>query len=194
MNLFYNRPIIRQGRHSFAQKMKSIMTIACILGSVLMWSADALSKPRYGINLGIGVSTSMNGSVTFTMEHPFSDRWSMSASAGVSIRQIKDPRFDETDTHHKEFDDTTERSPDSSHAESFSFSYWPQSVNKGIAVSIGAEHLGNAGFDAIFGISYRIPIWKGLSADIRWQTRCIRPIIYGTKDNGTAGLNLYYRF
>ena len=48
------------------------MAVAFILGSTLMWSADALAEPRYRMNFGIGVSTSMNGSLTFTMEHPFS--------------------------------------------------------------------------------------------------------------------------
>lgn len=170
------------------------MAVAFILGSTLMWYADAQAEPRYRMNFGIGVSTSMNGSLTFTMEHPFSERWSVSVSAGHRIRQMKGLRSKESETHQQEFDDAPEIYSDSSHRESFTFSYWPQRVNKGIAVSFGAEYIGKEGFDAICGISYRIPIWKGLSADICWQTGCIRPVIYGHKVNGTAGLNLYYRF
>lgn len=170
------------------------MAIACILGHALLWPADLLSETRHGMNVGLGISTSLNGSCTFTMEHPFAERWAISASAGIRIRELKVSSLDETLTHNKEFEDASARPSGSSHRETFSFSYWPQKVNKGPSVYIGAEYIGNEGADAICGISYRIPIWKGLSADISWQTGCIRPIIYGTKSIGSAGLNFYYRF
>ena len=102
---------------------------------------------------------------------------------------------EETIEHYKEFglypSDNVLSVP--AHLENFRFSFWPEDAGKGIAISAGAEHSSTEGFDFICGISYRIPIWKGLSAGIGAQIRCIRQVM---DDSGSASadLNLNYRF
>ena len=175
------------------------MTLAFIIGAGWLWINEAYSQTRHresGMSVGIGASTSLKGSCGLTIEHPIADRWSLSASAGFSITPIRKGRHRETLEHLKEFEDIpkTDSLSMTHHRESFSFSYWPMGTGKGVSVSIGAEYLSTEGFDAICGLSYRIPIWKGLSAALSCRFRCIGPMIYGNRKSGAAGVDIFYRF
>ena len=174
--------------------MKQIMAIAFTFGLILMWDPTTSAQSKYRMNIGIGVSTAMNGSCQFTMEHSFAKKWTVTASAGVSLKYGN--ASEETIIHRSEFDmlPVSDTVSSQRHRESFGFSYWPQGTDKGIALSIGAEHISRDGFDAICGIAYRIPIWKGLSADLSYKVRCIGPVLYRKKDTGSAEMNLYYSF
>ena len=174
--------------------MKQIMAIAFTFGLILMWDPTTSAQSKYRMNIGIGVSTAMNGSCQFTMEHSFAKKWTVTASAGVSLKYGN--ASEETIIHRSEFDmlPVSDTVSSQRHRESFGFSYWPQGTDKGIALSIGAEHISRDGFDAICGIAYRIPIWKGLSADLSYKVRCIGPVLYRKKDTGSAEVNLYYSF
>ena len=174
--------------------MKQIMAIAFTFGLILMWNPTTSAQSKYRMNIGIGVSTAMNGSCQFTMEHSFAKKWTVTASAGVSLKYGN--ASEETIIHRSEFDmlPVSDTVSSQRHRESFGFSYWPQGTDKGIALSIGAEHISRDGFDAICGIAYRIPIWKGLSADLSYKVRCIGPVLYRKKDTGSAEMNLYYSF
>ena len=170
------------------------MAIAFTFGLILMWDPTTSAQSKYRMNIGIGVSTAMNGSCQFTMEHSFAKKWTVTASAGVSLKYGN--ASEETIIHRSEFDmlPVSDTVSSQRHRESFGFSYWPQGTDKGIALSIGAEHISRDGFDAICGIAYRIPIWKGLSADLSYKVRCIGPVLYRKKDTGSAEMNLYYSF
>ena len=170
------------------------MAIAFTFGLILMWNPTTSAQSKYRMNIGIGVSTAMNGSCQFTMEHSFAKKWTVTASAGVSLKYGN--ASEETIIHRSEFDmlPVSDTVSSQRHRESFGFSYWPQGTDKGIALSIGAEHISRDGFDAICGIAYRIPIWKGLSADLSYKVRCIGPVLYRKKDTGSAEMNLYYSF
>ena len=170
------------------------MAIAFTFGLILMWDPTTSAQSKYRMNIGIGVSTAMNGSCQFTMEHSFAKKWTVTASAGVSLKYGN--ASEETIIHRSEFDmlPVSDTVSSQRHRESFGFSYWPQGTDKGIALSIGAEHISRDGFDAICGIAYRIPIWKGLSADLSYKVRCIGPVLYRKKDTGSAEVNLYYSF
>lgn len=174
--------------------MKQIMAIAFTFGLIMMWDPTTSAQSKYRMNIGIGVSTAMNGSYQFTMEHHFARKWSMIASAGLRFNSSH--ASEETIRHRSEFDTmpVSDTLSTPRHKESFGFSYWPQGTDKGIALSIGAEHISRDGFDAICGIAYRIPIWKGLSADLSYKVRCIGPVLYRKKDTGSAEVNLYYSF
>lgn len=174
--------------------MKQIMAIAFTFGLILMWNPTTSAQSKYRMNIGIGVSTAMNGSYQFTMEHHFARKWSMIASAGLRFNSSH--ASEETIRHRSEFDamPVLDTLSTPRHKESFGFSYWPQGTDKGIALSIGAEYISRDGFDAICGIAYRIPIWKGLSADLSYKVRCIGPVLYRKKDTGSAEVNLYYSF
>lgn len=170
------------------------MAIAFSLGLILQWNFTTSAQSKYRMNIGIGVSTAMNGSCQFTMEHSFAKKWTVTASAGVSLKYGN--ASEETIIHRSEFDmlpvsDTVSLQR---HRESFGFSYWPQGTDKGLSLSIGTEHISSVGLDAICGISYRIPIWKGLYADFSYKVRCIGPVLYRKKDTGSAEVNLYYSF
>ena len=130
------------------------MAIAFTFGLILMWNPTTSAQSKYRMNIGIGVSTAMNGSYQFTMEHHFARKWSMIASAGLRFNSSH--ASEETIRHRSEFDTMPVLDTLSTprHKESFGFSYWPQGTDKGIALSIGAEHISRDGFDAICGIAY----------------------------------------
>lgn len=170
------------------------MALAITLGFIPLWNLTTAAQSRYGMNIGIGVSTSMNGSCQFTIEHPFAAKWAVTASAGLRFKSGN--ASEETIGHRSEFDmipvSDTLSSP--GHRESFGFSYWPRGTDRGIALTIGAEYISSEGMDATFGITCRIPIWRGISADFSYKVRCIGPVLYRKKDTGTAEVNLYYSF
>lgn len=175
------------------------MTVACLLaaGWILNGNASAQEKSKdYGINIGIGTSTSLKWSCTLTIEHPFAERWSVSASAGFNIRSNEHADgHNETAMHNYEFKGPSIiESSQHEHMAGFSLSYWPKGEGKGASVILGAEHLSTDGFDAICGLSYRIPIWKGISASINYRLRCISTVLYGSKKAGAAGIDIFYRF
>ena len=175
------------------------MTVACLLaaGWILNDNASAQEKSKdYGINIGIGTSTSLKWSCTLTVEHPFAERWSVSASAGFNIRSNEHADgHNETAMHHYEFKGPSIiESSQHEHMAGFSLSYWPTGGGKVVSIILGAEHLSTDGFDAICGLSYRIPIWKGISASINYRLRCISSVLYGSKKAGAAGIDIFYRF
>lgn len=186
-------------RHSFAQKTKRVMKLVCILGVLLLGLTESFAQVKESgkrLSIGVGVSTSLNGCGELSFEHAISPNWSVSISAGVRIGLPESLTDDETREHHQEFDSRELKTDSSgaSHKEAFIFSYWPAGLREGPALSFGAEHLDIYGLDAICAISYRLRIWKRLSADISYSIRCVAPLLYGTGHDGTAGLKLYYRF
>ena len=179
--------------------MKRVMKLICILGAILICQTEAFAQVKESnkrLSIGVGISTSLNGCGEFAIEHTISSQWSVSISAGIRISMPDSLTNEETREHHKEFDSrelqTDISSP--SHKEAFIFSYWPVSISKGPALSFGAEYLNTLGLDATCGISYRLCIWKNLSADISYNIRCVTPLLYGTGHDGSAGFKLYYRF
>ena len=171
------------------------MAIAFMFASILTCSAKASAQDTYRISIGVGGSTSLSGCLHLSVEHPIAQKWSVTASIGLRPGQSRWKKNKETIEHYKEFglypSDNVLSVP--AHLENFRFSFWPEDAGKGIAISAGAEHSSTEGFDFICGISYRIPIWKGLSAGIGAQIRCIRQVM---DDSGraSADLNLNYRF
>lgn len=168
--------------------------LICILGAGLLCLTASFAQGR--LSIGVGLSTSFNGCGEIAVEHGFCEKWAVSISAGFKIGLTGSLTSEETISHHQEFGGNViqEYKSISSHKESFVFSYWPAGIREGPSLSFGAEYLDMEGFDAIFGICYRILIWRKLHADICYHIRCITPILYGSGHKGTAGLKLYYRF
>lgn len=172
------------------------MAIAFMFASILTCSAKASAQDTYRISIGVGGSTSLSGCLRLSVEHPIAQKWSVTASIGLRPWQSRWKKNKETIEHYKEFglyqSDNVLSVP--AHLENFRFSFWPEDAGKGIAISAGAEHSSTEGFDFICGISYRIPIWKGISASINYRLRCISTVLYGSKKAGAAGIDIFYRF
>ena len=191
--------MVRKTQHSFAEKMKTVMKLACIIGAGILNATNSHARTNHAsdmVCIGTGYSTSMNGCIEFCIEHYIASRWSVSISTGFNIRRPSILLTEESISHHQEFSSSpsvSERLIDT-HKESFTFSYWPLKTYQGISLSLGAEYIGKEGLDAICCINYRLSIWKGLSLDIGYSIRCIDQLIRSADHNGNAGIKILYRF
>lgn len=175
------------------------MKLACILGAGILFTIDSYAQQNITherASIGIGLSTTSNGTGEFSAEYAVASRWSVSFSGGFKIGTPASLSDKETIAHHEEFGSRTRAAADPRlvHKESISIVFWPAEAYKGISLSLGVEYISHEGLDGIIGVSYRIPIWKMIATDLGYHIRCISPLIYNSRYNGAACIKIHYRF
>lgn len=173
--------------------------IALILCFGLIWQTDATARTRHKDNrtcIGLGFSSFLGGCCELSAEHGFSDRWSVSVSAGLNITDAFTARDRESMEHHQTFDKeiTTGNPSGPVHHESFSVAFWPQGIFNGISLALGAQQSSAEGADIILSINYHIPIYKRLDACISGSIRGMSMMRNDTGNATAAGVKLIYRF
>ena len=179
--------------------MKKMLMIACILCADFIWQTDTTAQIRqkdYRTYIGIGVSSFIDGSCILTAEHGFSDRWSLSITAGFNISSAFITPDRESAEHHQTFNEghLSQVSSGFMHHESFSIAFWPHGVFNGISLGLGAQQLSTEGIDAILAINYHMHIYERLAVCISGNIRSISLIQNKVEDAVDAGIKLVYGF
>ena len=129
------------------------------------------AQPSIGLNLSSLLYKEMN----IAIEYKISEHWSISASEGLSLKALKRQTTNEEVEHDSNFHHNTLPSERAyTHRGTASLRYWAKKVYSGAFVSVGGEYRSDCGLDANFGIGYMLPIWKGLSGTILYDTGIIR--------------------
>lgn len=144
--------------------MRTKLAILTVLLNVINMTAQ--NKSSLGFDLG-GMLT--EGEVRIMAGYGFHDRWSVRYSTAIGIEAWKPAADHESESHKTEFGQSEERSPSSRHT-SLSFLYWPKQTYDGMYMGIGGRYDMNGKAGCIISIGYCIPIWKGLSAALSYNT------------------------
>ena len=125
--------------------------------------------------IGTDLSALLYKEIKIHIGHRIGRHWSISASAGANIQELRRHTDDETAGHEKEFppSQTLPEAP-YTHRESIGLCYWPQAPFSGTFLSFGGEYRSGTGLDATIGAGYMFSIWKGLTGTIRYDTGIIR--------------------
>ena len=178
--------------------MKRMLTITLILCACTIWQTDITARTRhkdYRTCIGLGFSSFLDGCCELSAEHGFSDRWSVSVSAGFNIRNAF-TADSESEEHSLVFDEGIVAGKPSGrvHHESFSIAFWPQGAFNGISLALGAQQSSTEGADIVLTVNYHVPINKRLAACINWSIRGMSMVQNKTGNAAVAGVKILYRF
>lgn len=140
---------------------------------IILLLATALCRAQTYI--GLDLSSIIFSEFRIDMGHAISKRWSISASAGVSLDILRRGLNQDEKGHEEEL--PVGRLPEGRqylHRENLSLCFWPKDCMAGPFISFGAEYRASSGLDASLGVGYMADIWKGLKAYIKYETGIIR--------------------
>ena len=146
--------------------MKALMTILIIL-----LACPHLCKGQERNNLEIDIASAIiYGRVHISVEHAFSEKWSVKADASIGLGRHSKLADDEELTHWNKLygDNFVHFRHDNGQTfeNGFSFRFWPKTLYNGPVISLGGIIGGNGIPDMTAGIGYNCPIWKGIHAAI----------------------------
>jgi hypothetical protein len=179
--------------------MKRVMIVVCMLCAQWLWQNEAAAQSKdqkYRSGAGIGISTLLNGSWEVVTEYSFARQWSVSASAGIGIRNPVCSQNEESIAHHMEFVGSSVKTSSKKHTSfgRFAFSYWPQGTFNGINIGVGGEVISHEDLDAVISIGYDFTIYRQIHANLSHSMRCLTSLKKSVKDAQATEVKLIYRF
>ena len=175
------------------------MIVICMLCAQWLWQNEAAAQSKdhkYRSGAGIGISTLLNGSCEAVMEYSFARQWSVSASAGIGIRNPIYSQNKESITHHMEFESSSVKTSceKRTYFGGFAFSYWPLDTFDGINIGFGGEVICHEDLDAVISIGYDFTIYEHIHANISHSMRCLTSLKKSMKEAQATEVKLIYRF
>lgn len=111
------------------------------------------------INCAVDLTSLLYTGLHIDVGYGFTEHWSFSISAGVSLKTLSSQGSNEEISYNSEFPQKGLPAPDPNlHRESFRFSYWPEKTFDRFFISMGVEYRDCSGVDACIGLGYFIPI------------------------------------
>ena len=142
---------------------------------------------QHKVNIGLDIGPILkNGSIGLYAGYGFG-KWSASYSAETGIvRKSVDMEYEE---HLSEFTETY-KSEISICRHQVSVCYWLDETYKGAYLEIGCRSGVKIKADCTLGIGYNIPVWKGLSISLSYDTDLMASIRSGKAEGKGAGLSV----
>ena len=165
-NLFLNRAIISRSKHSFAEKMKTLVlaAILCLMGSMdccgRQKKGDGLTS-EVGLDLGAIISS---GEIRFNAGRQFSGHWSLEGTHTLRLSMLVKGRNTDEEVHYSEFEDigtSAQTEPDDLMTGGLKVKYWISETYKGGFIMAGCRLGDKRGIDGTVGLGYSIRIWQG---------------------------------
>jgi hypothetical protein len=164
--------------------MTTIMTL--LLYSILSQAQTAV---------GIDLTSLLFNEVRVAVGHRISERWTVSASAGINRKVLKRDISSEEADHNSDFPPAyLPEGRSFSHRESIGLSYWPQSSFSGPFLTIGGEYRQGLGLDATLGAGYMFTIWKGIIGTLKYDAGIIRTANTGKLPADGFSVGLCWKF